>query len=554
MMKRLIPILLTLSLIFALPATAWAMDKASAAEVQAPQLIFLHIDSNLIIKDGEITQLSTATPNIAPVVKNGTTFVPLRAVAEIFAAQVNYYAASKTAVVEAGAVTGKFPIGKTSYSVNGKTKTLPAATYVSNGVTYVPLRAVCESILSLKVSYQSSVIAIAAEQPALSAAQVARVKERLAAVLKIPSAAKLNALVRTSRSVSGFGYGAKDELSVNDLAEAPQANTDAGDGGGEYVTNAQVAGIDEGDIVKVEGNHIFACSGSRVVMLSAEGDEVQSLGEFSVPDGHIHEMYVRDGIVALIGTRNDFVYYYSEKLSDIGILPVFGDPSTFVYVLDAGQGQFSQVKYFEIEGHYNDSRLQDDRLFLITNYYAAADGDIIPLYSDSASSVKARPLAIDRMYYSTHDSGLNFLDISTIRISDGSPAQTTTAIGSGYTVYMSADAIYAAGSYWNEGNDYGTEILKFAVGESGETALVACGSVPGRLINQFAMDEYQGHLRIATSDDEGNNIFVLGPFLNPVGELRGIAEGESIYAARFLDDRGYVVTYRNIDPFFTFDL
>lgn len=555
-MKKLMPILLTLSLLFAIPAIALAADKAPAA-APAPQLVYLHIDSNLILKDGAITQLSTATPNIAPAVKNGTTFVPLRAVAETFTAQVSYDAASKTAIVEAGAVKGEFPIGKTAYSVNGEPKTLLAATYLSNGVTYVPLRAVCENILGLKVSYQNSVIAIAAEQPTLNADTVSRIKEQLAAVLKVPSAAKLNSLIQASRSASGFSYGAKDELSMNGLAEAPQAAADTGaddSGGGEYSTNVQVAGIDEGDIVKVEGNHIYACSGSRLVMLRAEGEDVASLGEFSVPDGYIQEMYVKDGVVALIGMRNDYVYYYSEKSSDIGILPVFGDPSTFVYVLEAEQGQFSQVKYFEIEGNYIDSRLKDGQLFLITNYYAASDGDIIPLYSDSAASVKARPLSIDRMYYSAHEPGLNYLDISTIAISDDAPAQTTTAIGSGYTVYMAADAIYAAGYYWNEDDDYGTEILKFAVGESGETALVACGSVPGYLINQFALDEYQGQLRIATSDDEGNNIFVLGPFLNVVGELRGIAEDERIYAARFLDDRGYLVTYRNIDPFFTFDL
>jgi inhibitor of cysteine peptidase len=560
MMKKLIPILWVLLLVLSIPAIAVAAANNEAPQPPQQQ-VYLYVDSNLIIKDDAIAQLSTVTPNIAPVVKNGTTFVPLRAVAETFGATVSYDAKNKIASVEYAGIKGEFPIGKNSYSVDGKTKTLLANIYLSGGVTYVPLRAICENILGLQVDYLHSVISISVAPSTLNADTVSKIKDKLGAVLKVTSTSKLSALVQASWGSGSVADGDKNDQAVQGLGAEPSAAEDSSadySGSQDYATNAQVAGIDEGDIVKVDGDNIYVCSSNRLVMLEANGDAVEELGEFTIPEGYIREMYVKDGIVALIGSKNDYIYYYEERSlsSDLSIMPPLGSSSVFVYVLEAanGDGEFDQLKYFEIEGNYTASRLKDDQLFLISNYYAYDGGDIIPLYSDSAAGVKAKPLAIDKMYYSAHDPGASYLDISTINISDDSPAQTTSAIGNGYTVYMSTDAIYATGYSWQDDSSYGTEILKFSVSSSGETSLMAVGYVEGYILNQFALDEYGGNLRIATTGDESNNIFVLDPFLNLIGELRGIAEDESIYAVRFIEDRGYLVTYRTIDPFFAFDL
>lgn len=94
---------------------------------------------------------------------------------------------------------------------------------------------------------------------------------------------------------------------------------------------------------------------------------------------------------------------------------------------------------------------------------------------------------------------------------------------------------------------------------------VASGGVPGHLLNQFSMGEDQGYLRVATTGqrwwsgkaEQANNVFVLAAQdsrLVRVGELRAIAPGERIYAARFLGSRGYLVTYKKVDPLFTLDL
>lgn len=108
---------------------------------------------------------------------------------------------------------------------------------------------------------------------------------------------------------------------------------------------------------------------------------------------------------------------------------------------------------------------------------------------------------------------------------------------------------------------FGTTIFKFSIDE-GEITPVANGSVPGLVLNQFSMDEFQGNFRIATTtrDPWGmgsefeNNVYVLDANLKLVGKLEGLEPNESIFAVRFVGEKGYVVTYRRIDPLLVIDL
>lgn len=92
-------------------------------------------------------------------------------------------------------------------------------------------------------------------------------------------------------------------------------------------------------------------------------------------------------------------------------------------------------------------------------------------------------------------------------------------------------------------------------------AIAATGEVPGYLLNQFSIDEHEGFLRIATTSGSGfgleesvNDVYVLDGDLETVGSVLGLGLGERIYSARFIGDRGYVVTFRQTDPFYVFDL
>jgi uncharacterized secreted protein with C-terminal beta-propeller domain len=93
--------------------------------------------------------------------------------------------------------------------------------------------------------------------------------------------------------------------------------------------------------------------------------------------------------------------------------------------------------------------------------------------------------------------------------------------------------------------------------------VVAEGEVPGSPLNQFSLDEYNGDLRIATtlsasnmfgSGQSANDLYVLSDNLDKKGELLDLALGEQIYSARFMGGRAYLVTFKQIDPFFVIDL
>jgi len=107
-----------------------------------------------------------------------------------------------------------------------------------------------------------------------------------------------------------------------------------------------------------------------------------------------------------------------------------------------------------------------------------------------------------------------------------------------------------------------TVIHKIAIGSNGIN-YESEAEVPGRLLNQFSMDESGDRFRVATTSDfyspyrgstQHNNVYVLDGNMKLVGKLEGIAKDESIYAARFMGDRLYLVTFRQTDPFFVIDM
>ncbi|MFH1364374.1 MAG: beta-propeller domain-containing protein [Candidatus Aenigmatarchaeota archaeon] len=108
-----------------------------------------------------------------------------------------------------------------------------------------------------------------------------------------------------------------------------------------------------------------------------------------------------------------------------------------------------------------------------------------------------------------------------------------------------------------------TIIQKIGI-SNGEIEYKAQGSVYGYLLNQFSMDESGDYFRAATTTggnwwgsgqtEQVNNIYVLDSNLNTVGKLEDLAPGERIYSVRFIGDRGYMVTFKKIDPLFVIDL
>jgi hypothetical protein len=161
------------------------------------------------------------------------------------------------------------------------------------------------------------------------------------------------------------------------------------------------------------------------------------------------------------------------------------------------------------------------------------------------------------------------LDLSAANADLGS----TVIIGEADTVYANAESLYVASYtygywFWNgiaaldgspEGGDFSV-IHKFNLA-SDSVSYAASGKVSGRILNQFSLDEHEGNLRVATTsgfgDASDNGVYVLDEAngkLGIIGSTENLAKGEDIYSARFIGDKGYIVTFRQIDPLFTLDL
>ncbi|WP_254832057.1 beta-propeller domain-containing protein [Haloglomus salinum] len=104
-----------------------------------------------------------------------------------------------------------------------------------------------------------------------------------------------------------------------------------------------------------------------------------------------------------------------------------------------------------------------------------------------------------------------------------------------------------------------THVARFPVDDLED---VTTGSVPGIVLNQFSFDVHDGHLRVATTVGErlpgvesANDVYTLdATTLEQVGSVTGMSEGQRVYGVRFDGDRGYVVTFRQVDPLHVLDL
>lgn len=102
-----------------------------------------------------------------------------------------------------------------------------------------------------------------------------------------------------------------------------------------------------------------------------------------------------------------------------------------------------------------------------------------------------------------------------------------------------------------------TQVHKFAL-QGAAVQASASGAVPGSILSQYSLSEHNGFLRVATHDwNAASAVYVLEQVeavLDIAGKIENIAPGENLYAARFLGDRGFLVTFEQIDPLFTLDL
>jgi uncharacterized secreted protein with C-terminal beta-propeller domain len=212
-----------------------------------------------------------------------------------------------------------------------------------------------------------------------------------------------------------------------------------------------------------------------------------------------------------------------------------------------------------------------DYVYVISTMYALYTATDVALPRVQQENETQLIEAEDIYYYNFSDTSYSFTTIVALNINNDAqePTHETIIMGGTSSVYVSTDNIYLTFpdyNWWQEDNTMKTTVQRIQIDEDKMT-FAASGKVPGYILNQFSMDEYNGYFRIATTinnfnmrtfaEDQiqsTNNVYVLDMNLNIVGTLENLAPGEQIYSTRFMGNRCYLVTFRNIDPLFVIDL
>lgn len=559
--------------------------------------VYLYTGSPLILSNGEVKMLDPSNPDLGATVIESRTLLPLRAMSEYFGAEVTYDEKAKHAVIQYAGKKYSFPIGSKKYIVeNGSQKyeySMDSQSLILEGRTMVPLRVICENVLGKKVAYHDRVIAVADQELNLksNSGLMADIKSKIGEAVKARSMKELEQILTSSQrynyyekdALTGFGQPASDGAAAE--SAAPEAIDQAGSRNDSYsTTNVQVAGIDEADIVKTDGKYIYIAGNNAVRIVGADNGKLSDETAIRLSAGkNVGEIYVDEDRLILLGTRSEYTYLdkpdwpvsdgggmeiMPRPVSDlplmeteavesqtkiaIDIMPPYNMSKTYSYVdVYDISNPFKPVflKGHEMEGFYQSSRKNGEIVYLVTNTYPS--GIVLPLMKDTTVSDKAFNMKLDDVMIMPRHPSPGYLIVSAVNVNSREKTEVEAITAYGATMYMNDSALYLA--FNNNAAD--TSIIKFEL-EGMKVGYAGSGDVPGYLLNQFSMDEHQGHLRVATTDWEkgSNSLYILDQSLNISGSVEDLAKGESIYSVRFMGDKGYIVTFRTIDPLFVFDL
>ncbi|MYK77401.1 MAG: hypothetical protein F4016_10740 [Acidimicrobiaceae bacterium] len=359
-------------------------------------------------------------------------------------------------------------------------------------------------------------------------------------------------------------------------------------------TNVQEAGVDEADIVKTDGNRIFTLSSDRLVVVDAASR--RTVGSVAVAEGWGRELFI-DGDSLLLITRS-----HSES----------GDGSeTVLQRIDVSGGTPRIVETLNVQGNYISARSVGGTARVILRYdpqwnfpfvfpqnESAEDvaeaanraavlnstlDDWLPHYTlgSADSSTGSLMVPCDDVHAPSVFSGFGVTTVISVPIDgDFDPSSSTAVMAPGDTVYASTGSLYVATTRWLDPGEFGgeddwdedgwrdawserrTSVHRFDI--SGDAAAyTSSGEVLGVIRNQFSLSEHNGYLRIVTTvgdpwgEESESQVRVLSTdddIMVEVGSVGDIGRGENVQSVRFVGDIGYVVTFRQIDPFYTIDL
>lgn len=375
----------------------------------------------------------------------------------------------------------------------------------------------------------------------------------------------VDAVVDGGEVISGTqmikGAGAQEEQTAADTSSSDTTKQR------HSGTNLQTEGVDESDFVKTDGSYIYTVSQNEIFITDIRKQALKQVGKIQISkdsSDRVLEMYVDDHTLSVIVESENTsleqqakdtetcLYYFSEGTQTQVLTYDISDPKKPV-----------KTGCIKQDGSYQTSRKIGDIIYLFTNKKvslpeqtkeeAVTDenaGGWIPLVNDTA-------VAAENIYIG--NGGSNSLVISSVNVKKPDQIVDNTMILSQYVdIYVSESAFYLY-QIKDSRNDPVTQIAKFDLSD-GRINAVGAVSANGRVTDTFAVNEREGKLRVLTtgqnavSGESENNLYLFDENLNLTGKIEGLAQGEEIYAARYLGDMAYFVTYRNTDPLFAVDL
>lgn len=410
---------------------------------------------------------------------------------------------------------------------------------------------------------------------------------------RVGSYEKLRQLLENSQGYAGVNYGRNMVMMIQEDSKAAGTQAAPEAPAVDYsATNVQVEGVDEADIVKTDGRYIYYADNRRVIVARAYPAAEMNIAStlyFQDSQFSTRELYVDAKHLVVIGENyiNDPVPLIREPAVMPYIWPPYHRATTKAVIYDiSDKSNIKQLREVELEGRYVSSRKIGPALYLVTNrsidWYVIQQGqkeNITPAYRDTSVSDDFSTVDYGDIYYFPGFVVHNYLVIAGIDLEQPEDKMDVGCyLGAGDSIYASAQNLYVAVTRYDTGVqqdissltgprmtpviDRSTAVYKFAL-DQGRVQYRTKGTVPGSILNQFSMDEHQGYFRIATTkgdmwrEDEytsKNNVYIMDANMDIAGSIENIAPGERIYSVRFMGDRAYMVTFKNVDPFFVLDL
>ncbi|MDD4780740.1 MAG: beta-propeller domain-containing protein [Tissierellia bacterium] len=521
--------------------------------------------------------------DVKPVIENNRIIVPLRGVFQRLDANIDWNKSLLQVAIKDEYNDIIMMLNNNKVIVNGEIKDIDVPVRMVNSRTFAPLRFISETLghdikwdgdtYTVYITKNISKPAVRNNLPTIDS------KENLIALLEYNS--KL------------FGYIG---IRGNTVDDAVKQESVTNDGAGDFHqspekdssdTNNQVEGVQEGDIIKNDGKYIYIRTDKGIKIIDSNPSSPKIVVEnINIPENlNVNELFIADKKLVVIGQNNYFYIMDKEALEnekndnisspEISIMPprYYEDRcNVLIYNIENIEKPALEREYL-FDGNYSTGRVIDNNLYLITGKYIDMDSISLPSYTDVLENVKTE-IGYDKINYFPNYVDSIYMFTIGINLEDKtSKPDVDVYLGSNQSVYVSNDNLYAAVtdySYdvaaksreiYNPVYRLSTVIYSFALKE-GSIRPVSQGEVPGTIINQFSMDEHNNMLRIATTagdvwqigDNESkNNIYILNDKLNIVGKLEGLAPGERIYSTRFMGDKVYMVTFKQVDPLFVID-